>query len=256
MKTKGYAAYIAIAVIVALMLIFGQQKSRQEKEEAAETASNNAGSGFLEIQTSPKDADVFVDGINKGKSPITISNVAAGTHEVLIKKEGYGEFLKAAEVSAGRRTSIEADLIRNAALEEAAQEEPEAVKEDAKSETGAEEQARIINDTIKLGKTFLKYYDFSERKFGDVRPEDYDTFSKRFNDHLTFTRYNPAKIKAIRKNIADIAKRDCEGINGELEYLHSGESLCVITKEGLVAVIGGSWQGNTENAELNWKVFS
>ena len=50
-------------------------------------------------------------------------------------------------------------------------------------------------------------------------------------------------------------KEDCVGIKGQFEWLYSGQSLCVITKENEIAAIGGVWD-DTENAELTYKLFS
>ena len=277
LKPKSYAIYTIIAVIIVLMLVFGQQKNKDAGAEGNELqesgAAEDAGSGFIEVETSPKDADVFLDGANKGKSPLIIGNVPAGAHEILIKKDGYGELAKQIEVNAGRRTSVEAKLIIRIAEKEEIPEQiipnedeklpiiPDEVAEmpAEKEEAAMQEETEAAQDgssgKINLGVKFLLYYDFSSRKFEGMRPEEHDVFSKRYNDHLTFTRNNPAQMKVIDKNIADVEKEDCEGISGGYGQLASGQSVCVITKEGLVAAVGGSWLENTENVELRWKVF-
>ena len=68
LKSKTRLIYLAIAVIVILMLIFG--KSGREDIETLENGlglEEDAGSGFLEVETFPSDADIYVDGILKGK---------------------------------------------------------------------------------------------------------------------------------------------------------------------------------------------
>lgn len=274
MKPNRYLIYAIIVAIIILMLIFGQQKKDDVSEGDSlqeSSAAEDVGSGFIEVETSPKDADVFLDGINKGKSPIIIGNVPVGVHEILIKKEGYENFGEQIEVNAGGRTSVEANLIitsleaapeDNIAAGEA--EQPAITKEteetaEEKDETAMQEEKEAQDASsgkIYLGVKFLVYYDFSSRKFEGARLEDYDIFSKRYKDHLTFTRNNPAEMKVIDKNIADVKKMDCEGISGVYGQLYSGQSVCVITKEGLVAAVGGSWIESTENAELMWKAFS
>ena len=272
MKPNRYLIYVIIVAIVALMLIFGRQPEKQE-EKIEEGPQDSIGSGFIEIETSPKDADVFLDGVNNGKSPIIIGNVAAGMHEILIKKEGYEDFAEQIKVDAGRRASVEAKLTVSIAEKEEIPEEKidgfddkqPTVAEEAKEIAGekaggAMQEEKEAQDSssgkIYLGVKFLIYYDFSSRKFEGARPEEYDVFSKRYKDHLTFTRNNPAQIKVIDRNIADVEKEDCEGISAAYGQLYAGQSVCVITKEGLVAAVGGSWIESTENAELRWKVFS
>ena len=271
MKPNRYLIYAIIAAIVALMLILGRQPEKQE-EKIEEEAQDSIGSGFIEIETSPKDADVFLDGVNRGKSPIIIGNVPAGNHEILINKEGYEDFAEQIEVNAGRKASVEAKLIAKIAEKEEIPEQTTPnedeklpiIPDDAaeipaeKDETAMQEEIDEEDSSsgkINLGVKFLLYYDFSSRKFEGARPEEYDIFSKRYKDHFTFTRNNPAQMKVIDKNIADVEKEDCEGISGGYGQLASGQSVCVITKEGLVAAVGGSWLENTENVELRWKVF-
>jgi len=80
-------------------------------------------------------------------------------------------------------------------------------------------------------------------------------FQKRYDTYFIFTRINPVNIKTIDKNIDEVEKEDCSSIKGQFEWLYSGQSLCIITKENKIAAIGGEWE-NTENAELTWKILS
>ena len=130
----------------------------------------------------------------------------------------------------------------------------EPVEEVKVAEPIEEEIPEAVN-TINLGNKFLLYYDFSKEEFIDKRQLDSDTFSKRFKTYLIFTRFNPVNIKTIGKGIDDVEIGDCIGIKGQFEYLYSRQSLCVITKEGMVVALGGSWE-DTENAEIIWKVLS
>jgi hypothetical protein len=47
------------------------------------------GEGALKVFTKPPGATVYVDGANKGKSPLKIDNVAAGEHVVSVRHRGY-----------------------------------------------------------------------------------------------------------------------------------------------------------------------
>lgn len=138
------------------------------------------------------------------------------------------------------------------AVEEEDTSEP--VEEVKVAEPIEEEIPEAVN-TINLGNKFLIYYDFSEGEFIDKRQLDSDTFSKRYKTYIVFTRFDPANVKVIDKNIDDVEIEDCIGIKGQFEYLYSRQSLCVTTKEGIVVALGGSWE-DTENAELIWKVLS
>ena len=252
-KFNNNIVYLVIAAIFVLMLIFGQGKKESDvAEEGAGVIEENAGSGFLVVETFPSGAEIFMDGTYIGKSPLDIYDVPVGAHDVVIKKEGYEEFTSEASVEAGKKTSLEARLVLMPV--ETPVEEKTAIEniEDKKEESAIAPKA---NNTINIGKKFLLYYDFSEGKFTELMHYDADIFSKRYDKYLVFTRSNPASIKAISKNIDEIKKEDCVGIKGQFEYLYSGQSLCVITKENTIAAIGGTWE-NTENAELIFKLFS
>ena len=111
-----------------------------------------------------------------------------------------------------------------------------------------------VGNIINIGSKVLLYYDFSEREFVSNRQPNSDIFSKRYAKHFVFTRFNPVNIKAIDKGIDKVEKEDCVGVIGQFEWLYSGQSLCVITKENNIVALGGTW-GDTLNAELSWKTF-
>lgn len=250
-KVNNYIIYFIIAVIVILMLIFGRQR---EEEIETEEVEESVGSGFLEIETFPSNAEIFLDNTYSGKSPTTLYNVPVGFHNIVIKKAGYEDFIDEVGVEAGKKTFVEASLTLKDLVEEEievmeiVEEEPEEVEEENLTET------QKGDNVINIGSKFLLYYDFSEKEFVSNRQYNSDVFSKRYDKYLVFTRYNPVNIKAIDKNITDVEKEDCIGITGQFEYLYSGQSLCVITKENNIVAIGGTWD-NTENAELIWKTF-
>jgi tetratricopeptide (TPR) repeat protein len=54
--------------------------------------------GALVIKTTPLGAVVYVDGSQRGVSPVTIENLRSGGHQVKITKEGYQEFVQQVEV--------------------------------------------------------------------------------------------------------------------------------------------------------------
>ncbi len=265
--------YLAIAVIAILMLIFGKSSREDLETLEKELGLKDTGSGFLEVETFPSDADIYVDGILKGKSPDTLYNIPAGMHNIVIKKEGYGDYSKDVNVEAGKKAFIEADLEAEIIKEEVPEAEdiieepkvpevkeiiqetgPAGVIKDEKEEVVQEQAEFEEKNNINIGTKLQFYYDFSERKFTDSSSTGSDVFSRRFDTYLVFTRFSPVNIKVINKKIESVNKEDCAGIKGTFEYLYSGRSLCIITKEGQIAAIGGYWE-NTENASLSWKVF-
>ncbi|MEK6869000.1 MAG: PEGA domain-containing protein, partial [Nanoarchaeota archaeon] len=195
----------------------------------------------------------------------TLYNIPAGMHNIAIKKEGYVDYSMDVNVEAGKKAFIEADLVaevKEPEVPEAEEIVEEVIEETKPIEAIEEEEEKITKEpeglegknTINIGKKLQFYYDFSDGKFTDSSNADSDVFSRRFDTYLVFTRFSPVNIKAINKKIENANKEDCVGIKGTFEYLYSGRSLCIITKEGKIAAIGGYWV-NTENANLSWKVF-
>jgi len=63
---------------------------------AAKEVSNIIGDAFeetsgrgLEIRTNPSAVKVFIDGVERGLSPISFDNLSAGEHQIILSKDGY-----------------------------------------------------------------------------------------------------------------------------------------------------------------------
>ena len=69
---------------------------------------NNAGA--LYVISSPSDAIVTLDGLYKGKTPITLNNLAADTHIIQLDLPGYYDWKSSVDVPAGGTKTISATL--------------------------------------------------------------------------------------------------------------------------------------------------
>ena len=68
--------------------------------------------GSLYVTSSPRYARVFLNGIEGGTTPLTITNIEEGWHEVVIIKEYYRAYVQYLYIYAGEETEVEADLDR------------------------------------------------------------------------------------------------------------------------------------------------
>lgn len=68
--------------------------------------------GSLYVTSSPSYARVFLDGIERGTTPITITDIEMGWHEVVIIKEYYRAYVEYLYIYAGEQTEVEVDLDR------------------------------------------------------------------------------------------------------------------------------------------------
>lgn len=65
----------------------------------------------VEIITDPDSATVYFNNENKGKTPVSISDVPAGNQKVIIKKDGYEDLLYKIDTVSGFKVSLLYDLV-------------------------------------------------------------------------------------------------------------------------------------------------
>ncbi|MBI2893636.1 MAG: PEGA domain-containing protein [Deltaproteobacteria bacterium] len=78
----------------------------------AETVARarRAGSGALEVQSEPAGAWVYVDGSLRGRAPVRVDDMAAGSHVVRVRSPGFADRAAAASVRARRSESLTLEL--------------------------------------------------------------------------------------------------------------------------------------------------
>ena len=74
------------------------------------TGGQLPGTGILFVSSNPAGANVYLDGKNEGKTPLTIPDVAAGQHNILLTLQGYTDASRAVNVSAGAENKAAIDL--------------------------------------------------------------------------------------------------------------------------------------------------
>lgn len=66
--------------------------------------------GSLQVLSRPEGANVIVDGNVVGRTPLVLSEVRAGTHDVRIELEGFRPWATSVSVKAGARARVAASL--------------------------------------------------------------------------------------------------------------------------------------------------
>ncbi len=69
-------------------------------------------SGALNIKSTPSGAVIYLDTVNKGSTPMTISNIQAGTHTLTLKKTGYKDYTTIVGIIAGRTTNLSLSMTK------------------------------------------------------------------------------------------------------------------------------------------------
>lgn len=77
---------------------------------ATPTPTHAPGTGSIAVSSNPSGAQVFLDNVYAGITPLTISPVTAGSHSLLIKQPGYADWQATETVQSGRVTQVDATL--------------------------------------------------------------------------------------------------------------------------------------------------
>jgi hypothetical protein len=68
------------------------------------------GTGSLTVSTTPAGAAVFIDGVQRGVSPAVIPGLAAGSHTVVLRLDGYQELSAPVPITAGTMNDFSTGL--------------------------------------------------------------------------------------------------------------------------------------------------
>ena len=85
----------------------------QTSEINAILVAKKENTGSLAVITEPPGAEISVDGVFKGVSPVTIAGLAPGTHTVLITLEGYTNATTNISITPGQTQKYTLDLQKN-----------------------------------------------------------------------------------------------------------------------------------------------
>lgn len=68
--------------------------------------------GAINLTSKPSGAQIFLDGVEQGKTPLTISGVAYGVHDITIVKNGYYTFSRQVTVNSPNPYPVHAELVK------------------------------------------------------------------------------------------------------------------------------------------------
>lgn len=75
-----------------------------------ESGPDDRGKTSLRVQATVPDAEVFLDGATLGKAPIDRHDLAAGKHDLIVRKDGYEELRREVYLFQGQPVALVADL--------------------------------------------------------------------------------------------------------------------------------------------------
>lgn len=103
--------------------------------------ANNKKLGQLKVTSNPGKAEVYLNGVLKGKTPVQIKGVLPGPQTVSLTEEGRVTLVQRVDLQAGETLKIAGDLLENS--QENSQETPQGVPEKVATEaaTGFEKRS-------------------------------------------------------------------------------------------------------------------
>ncbi len=73
-------------------------------------APNPSETGTLQINSEPQGANVFLDNAYRGITPLTISSIEIGSHNLLVRLQGYNDYTTTVTITPGQVVHIQAGL--------------------------------------------------------------------------------------------------------------------------------------------------
>ena len=83
---------LLIGIIVVLALLSSPVLAISTSELISQLRPQGSGAGTLSVTSSPAGADVYLDGVQKGTTPVTITGVSTGFHLVRVTMPGYEDY--------------------------------------------------------------------------------------------------------------------------------------------------------------------
>ena len=100
-------ALIVGGAVAAYFLLKSKKDEKKEEEEETPTT------GSIQVSSTPSGAKAYLDGAEKGTTPLTISNVAVGSHTVKLTMEGYKDYQVSVSVTGGQTATVSATLSKH-----------------------------------------------------------------------------------------------------------------------------------------------
>jgi hypothetical protein len=93
------------------VMIYGGQTTTLNANLVQPTPTPSVGS--LSIASSPSAAEVYLDNVFRGYTPLTLDNIPPGLHAITLRLAGYQDWQENVQVSGGQTASIQGILIPN-----------------------------------------------------------------------------------------------------------------------------------------------
>lgn len=102
LKLAGYQDYSSVVTVSAGQIVTVSPTLTPSTQPST--------TGSVQVSSSPTGAETYLDNVFQGYTPLTLQNVAPGSHVVLLKLAGYSDWQTTTQVTAGQVTQLSATL--------------------------------------------------------------------------------------------------------------------------------------------------
>jgi hypothetical protein len=107
---SGFQEWIGTVYVPSGATVTVTQTLRVGTPTPTQSPTQSSGTGSVAVSSNPSGAQVFMDNLYQGITPLTISSVQPGTHSFLIKQAGYADWQVSEPVQSGQTVQIAATL--------------------------------------------------------------------------------------------------------------------------------------------------
>lgn len=107
---------VVIATLSPGMTLAPTSAASQEPTPVPTSVVSVPGTGTISLTSTPTNAQVYLDSILMGNTPLTLPNVAAGSHQIDIKAPGYVTYTVQQTVKEGETATLSPTLLKSASF--------------------------------------------------------------------------------------------------------------------------------------------
>jgi hypothetical protein len=107
---SGFQEWVGTVYVTSGATVTVTQTLRVGTPTPTQSPTQTSGTGSVAVSSNPSGAQVFMDNMYQGITPLTIASVQPGTHSFLIKLAGYADWQASEPVQSGQTAQIAATL--------------------------------------------------------------------------------------------------------------------------------------------------
>ena len=181
-------------------------------------------SGSLDVNTSPMDAEIYIDGKHYGQTPNYINEILIGTHELKLEKQGCTTITKSITIKEGETLTVNEKLVSQQTTDNRQQASGNAGGNETITVNGVSfTMIKVEGGTFNMGATSEQGSDAEsdEKPVHSVTLSDYYIGETEVTQELweAVMGSNPSYFKGSQKPVEQVSWNDCKEFITKLNKL-------------------------------------